>query len=113
MAEMVLRRVGMMSAAKWMTLAFFVLGIFAGIVYTASFVVYGQISGIVIIWYLLLTPILYAVVGLIASLIICVLYNQLNRALGGIVLELSDPRIGFELPPPPPKEWTDLPPSAN
>lgn len=113
MAEMVLRRVGVKSAASWMTAAFFVLGIFAGIVYTASFAASGQISGIVILWYLLLTPILYAVVGLIAALIICVLYNQLNRTFGGIVLELADSRISFELPPPPPERWTEVPPSAN
>lgn len=109
MATMVLKHVSVLSAAAWLTAAFFVLGIFAGMIYTASFSYSGQISGMVVIWYLLLTPVLYACVGLFAALIICVLYNNLNGVFGGIALELADPNGSFESPPLPPSQW---PPSS-
>lgn len=85
--KVTLRRIGLASLAKWLTLAFFVLGIFAGIVYTTSFAITGQISGIVIVWYVLLTPVMYAVVGFISSMIFGLIYNSVAGRVGGIEIE--------------------------
>lgn len=107
MSKVMIQRINIVSFTKWLTFVFFVLGIFAGIIYTTSFAISGQISGIVIIWYLLLTPILYTLVGIITSLIICITYNSLNTVLGGIVIEVSNSTFDFDSPPPPPENWSD------
>jgi len=104
MTKMIVRRVGIKAVAAWVTLAFFILGIFAGVLSTAWFLYSGQTSGTFFIWYLVITPVLYAGVGMITALIICVLYNYLNSAFGSIGLELVAP-TSAELPPLPPSQW--------
>jgi len=104
MMKMTVRRVGIKAVAVWATLAFFLLGIFAGVLNTGWFLYSGQIGGTFFIWYLVITPVLYAGVGMITALIICVLYNSLNSAFGSIGLELVAP-TSVELPPPPPSQW--------
>lgn len=104
MTKMTVRRVGIKAVAVWVTLAFFILGIFAGVLYTAWFLYSGQISGTFFIWYLVVTPVFYAGVGLTTALIICVLYNSLNSAFGTVRLELIAP-TSAELPPVPPSQW--------
>jgi len=87
------------SATAWLTLAFFVSVFFAGIVLTASLAYSGQAGRMMVISYLLLIPVLYACVGLLTAITVCLLYNALNAALGGIVLEVADSKMSSQLPP--------------
>jgi hypothetical protein len=106
-----LQRIRVASLAKWQTFAFFVLGIFAGIAYTTSFAVAGQISGIVVVWYFLLTPVMYAVVGLVSSIIFGLVYNSVAGRGGGIEVEVRYLRTC--VPPPPPERWEGVLPKIN
>ena len=101
--KVTLQRIGLASFAKWQTFGFFILGIFAGIVYTTSFAITGQISGIVIVWYFLLTPLMYAIVGLISSLILGVIYNSTAARIGGVEFDIAPKH--FPAPPRPPERW--------
>lgn len=104
-----LRRIRVASLVRWQTFGFFILGMFAGIVYTTSFAVYGRIRGVVLLWYVVLTPFLYAVVGLLSSLVVGLIYNSVAERLGGLEFEVVTTEL--PLPPPPPDRWEGkLPP---
>jgi hypothetical protein len=98
-----LRHICLASLVKWQTFVFFVLGIFAGIIYTTSFAITGQISGVVIVWYFLLTPLMYALVGLISSVIVGLAYNVVASRTGGIQVDIVTQKN--PVPPPPPERW--------
>ena len=103
--ELRIRRINVASLAKWVTFSFLVLGVFAGIIYTTSFALRQQISPIVMLWYFVLTPFLYAVVGLISSIIIGTIYNRVADKMGGIVVAANIGMENYSVPPPPPHEW--------
>ncbi len=98
-----LRQIRLASLVKWQTFVFFVLGIFAGIIYTTSFAITGRISGIVIVWYFLLTPLMYALVGLISSMILGLVYNSVANRVGGLQVDVVTNKK--PVPPPPPESW--------
>ena len=106
-----LRQIRLASLVKWQTFVFFVLGVFAGIIYTTSFAITGQISGIVIVWYLLLTPLMYALVGFISSMILGVVYNSVANRIGGLQVDIVTNKK--PVPPPPPEFWEGTLPKIN
>src|SRR2546422_2504845 len=106
-----LQQIRLASLVKWQTFVFFVLGIFAGIIYTTSFAITGQISGIVIVWYFLLTPLMYALVGLISSMILGLVYNSVANRLGGLQVDVVLQKN--PVPPPPPERWEGTLPRIN
>ena len=104
-----LQQIGLVSFIKWQTFAFFILGIFAGLVYTGWLALAGQITGRAVVWYFLVTTLSYVVLGFISSAILGV--NSLAPSIGGVrfyIVAHNNP-----LPPPPPERWEATLPKIN
>jgi hypothetical protein len=106
-----LQHVGLSSFVKWQTLAFFIMGVLAGFVYTVWLALAGQITGRGVIWYFLVTTFSYVVLGLISSTILGVIYNSLAPSIGGMRFDII--AHNNPLPPPPPQGWEDALPKIN
>jgi len=105
-----LKRVGILSVAKWQTFLGFLSGLFAGVAYAGwYFVYYRTLSAGIVSWYLLATPILYGVVTFLATVIGGVVYNSLAESLGGMVLEFDNPRDEYDQPPLPSEDFLKRP----
>jgi hypothetical protein len=106
-----LQHVGLASFVKWQTLAFFIMGVLAGLVYTVWLALAGQITGRTVVWYFLITTFSYVVLGVVSSTILGVIFNSLAPRIGGMrfnVVADNNP-----LPPPPPERWEDTLPKIN
>ena len=106
-----LQHVGLSSFVKWQTLAFFIMGVFAGLVYTVWLALAGQITGRGVIWYFLVTTFSYVVLGLISSTILGVIYNSFAPSIGGMRFDII--ARNTPLPPPPPERWEGALPKIN
>jgi hypothetical protein len=100
-----LRRVGILSVAKWQAFLGLLSGLFAGVIYAGYYSIYYRtLNAGVVSSYLLGTPIIYAGIAFLATVIGGVVYNSLAGTLGGMVLEFDSPRDEYDLPPQPSEE---------
>ena len=121
MAEMTVRRVGVLSLAKMQGLLMFVMGLIIGVIYGLIFMLFGAamsslaprgegqamggVSSIVIGLILMIAiPVFYGIIGFIAGAIGGFIYNIAAGIVGGIELDLEGPTMQYS-PPPPPQQW--------
>ncbi len=110
LARLMLRRVGILSVAKWQAFLGLLSGVFLGVVNAGYYwVYYRTASGFWVLWYLLGTPVLHAVVLFLVSVIGWAVYNSLAGTLGGMVLEFDNPRDEYDSPPQPSEEFFKRP----
>lgn len=116
MAEMTVKRVGILSVAKIQSLLMFVIGLIIGVVYGLIFIIFGAaltalapngqnqaiggVSTVVIgVMMMIAFPLLYALIGFIGGAIGAGIYNIAASFVGGIKLELEGPAYA------PPPQW--------
>ena len=103
MAKVMLKRVGILSVAKWQCFLSLLFGFITGIIFGAyAYMVTGLTVPQVLIIYLILFPIAYGVIGFVSSLIGGVIYNSLAGTVGGMLMEFEEVPTEKPLPPPPP-----------
>ena len=120
MAEMTIRRFGVLSVAKMSAIIWFIFGLIIGVLYGLFFMIFGAamssiapegggmgatesiVAGLVI---MLAMPVTYGVMGLIVGAIGGLVYNILAGMIGGIKFEIEGVQQAYA-PPPPPQDWT-------
>jgi hypothetical protein len=102
MASVRLRHIGVLSAAIWVSLLAMPFGLMFGIVFAFFAFVESRAAWFYIVRWVVLTPMVFALIAFAATVIGAVIYNSLVRKRGGIVLEFADIKVDVELPPPPP-----------
>jgi hypothetical protein len=121
MAEMTIRRFGVLSVAKMQSLVMFVLGLVIGVIYGLIFIIFGAaitamapnsdnavaggvptiVIGVVL---MIVIPIMYAVLGFIIGCIWALVYNLAAGVVGGIKFDLEGVSPTYAAPPPP-QQW--------
>jgi len=119
MAEMTIRRFGVISVAKMHGLLMFIFGLIIGVIYGLFFIIFGAamsmgggreataggMSTVVIgIVMMIGMPIMYGVLGFIMGAIGGLVYNALSGMIGGVKFELEGVHQEYA-PPPPPHHW--------
>ena len=120
MAEMTIRRFGVISVAKMYGLLMFIFGLIIGVLYGLFFIIFGAamsamgpgrdaaaggISSVVIgIAMMIGIPIFYGIIGFIMGAIGALIYNGVAGIIGGVKFELEGVRDEYA-PPPPPHQW--------
>jgi len=120
MAEMTIRRFGVISVAKIYGLLTFVIGLIIGVIYGLVLILFGAamsaiapgreataggISTVVIgIIMMIAFPIFYGLLGFISGAIGALIYNAVAGIIGGIKLELEGVQQEYAAPPPP-HQW--------
>ena len=121
MAEMTIRRFGVLSVAKMYGLLMFIFGLIIGVIYGLFFIIFGAamsalgpggrdaaaggISTVVVgIAMMIGVPIFYGILGFIMCAIGAVIYNLVAGIIGGIKFELEGAQEEYA-PPPPPHQW--------
>ena len=122
MAEMTVRRVGVLSLAKIQGLIMFVIGLIIGVIYGLIIILLGAtmsslaprsesqamggISSVVVGLLIMIgAPIFYGILGFIGGAIASFVYNIAAGIVGGIKLDLEGATPHYA-PPPPPQRWT-------
>jgi len=121
MAEMTIRRFGVISVAKMYGLLMFIFGLVFGVIYGLILIVFGAaisalgpggdataggVSTVVMgIAMMIGLPIFYGVLGFIMGTIGALIYNAVAGIIGGIKFELEGVQQEYAPPPPPPHEW--------
>ena len=121
MAEMTVRRVGVLSLAKMQGLLMFVMGLIIGVIYGLIIMLFGAamsslaprgdaqamggistiVAGLII---MIALPVFYGIIGFIGGAIGGFIYNIAAGIVGGIQLDLEGPTMQYT-PPPPPQQW--------
>ena len=120
MAEMTIRRFGVLSVAKMQSLVMFVLGLVIGVIYGLIFIIFGAaitamapnrdgaaggvptiLIGVV---FMIVFPILYGIFGFIIGCIWALVYNLAAGVVGGIKFDLEGVSPTYAAPPPP-QQW--------
>ena len=129
MAEMMVRRVGVLSVAKIEGLLMLVVGLIIGVIYGLFFMIFGAamasfaprgdsqamggvgsiIGGLVI---MIAVPIFYGIMGFVGGAIGGLIYNLAAGVVGGIKLELESTTPEYAAPPAP-QQWSGNPYPAN
>lgn len=120
MAEMTIKRFGVISVAKIYGLLLFVVGLLIGVIYGLIFILFGAamtavgpgreaaasgVSSVVIgIIMMIAIPLFYGVLGFISGAIGAFIYNAVAGVIGGIKFELEGVQHEYA-PPPPPHQW--------
>jgi len=121
MAEMTIRRFGVISVAKMYGLLMFIFGLIFGVIYGLFFILFGAamsalgpggtdataggISSVVIgLMFMIGMPLAYGFIGFIAGAIGALIYNGVAGIVGGVKFELEGVRQEYA-PPPPPQQW--------
>jgi len=120
MAEMTIRRFGVISVAKIYGLLTFLIGLIVGVIYGLVLILFGAamsaiapgreataggISTVVIgIIMMIAFPIFYGLLGFISGAIGALIYNAVAGIIGGIKLELEGVQQEYAAPPPP-HQW--------
>jgi hypothetical protein len=119
MAEMTIRRFGVLSVAKMNGILWLVFGLIIGVLYGLFFIIFGAAmssfapegqgigateSVVVGIVFMIAIPATYGVMGLIAGAIGALVYNILAGIIGGIKFEIEGVQQAYA-PPPPPQGW--------
>jgi hypothetical protein len=116
MANMVIKRFGVFSAAKIYAVVMAGLGLILGILYGLFFIIFGAammagsgrnsgaagastlVIGLVM---MVAIPIFYGIIGFIFGAIGALIYNIAAGIIGGLELELENADAGYTQPPPP------------
>ena len=121
MAEMTIRRFGVMSVAKIYGLLTFVIGLIIGVIYGLFLILFGAamsaiapsgdaalaggVSTVVMgVIMMIGFPIMYGIMGFIGGAISAVIYNIASGMIGGIKFELEGVQQAYAAPPPP-HQW--------
>lgn len=121
MAQMTIRRFGVISVAKIYALLSFVLGLIIGVIYGLFFILFGAamtaaggggpdaaaggISTVVIgLGMMIGLPLFYGIFGFIMGAISALIYNALAGVVGGVKFDLEAVQQEYA-PPPPPHHW--------
>ena len=120
MAEMTIRRFGVVSVAKMYGLLMFLFGLIFGVIYGLILIVFGAaISAMgpgrdaaaggvgtvaMGIGMMIGLPLFYGVLGFIMGAIGAVIYNAVAGIIGGVKFELEGVQEEYA-PPPPPHQW--------
>ena len=120
MAEMTIRRFGVLSVAKIYGLLLFIVGLIIGVIYGLIFILFGAamtaigpgrdaaaggVSTVVIGIVLMIgIPIAYGILGFISGAIGALVYNAAAGIMGGVKFELEGVHQEYA-PPPPPHQW--------
>jgi hypothetical protein len=120
MAEMMIRRVGVLSLAKIYGLLMLVFGLIIGVIYGLILIVAGVfmssigargegamgappiIMGVVA---MVAFPVIYGIIGFIAGALGGLIYNVAAGVVGGLELELESTTPSYGAPPPP-QQWS-------
>ena len=121
MAEMTIRRFGVISVAKMYGLLMFIFGLVFGVIYGLILIVFGAaisalgpgsdataggVSTVVMgIAMMIGLPLVYGVMGFVMGAIGALIYNGVAGIIGGIKFELEGVQQEYAPPPPPPHEW--------
>src|SRR5437762_1822131 len=118
MAEMTIRRFGVMSVAKMYGFLTFIVGLILGVLYGLFFMIFGAamsalapggrdaaasgISSVAVgIMIMIGVPVFYGVIGFLAGTIGALIYNALAGIIGGVKFELEGVQQEYAAPPPP------------
>jgi len=120
MAEMTIRRFGVLSVAKMYGLLMFLFGLIFGVIYGLILIVFGAaisamgpgrdataggVSTVVMgVAMMIGLPLFYGVLGFIMGAIGALIYNAVAGIIGGVKFELEGVRDEYA-PPPPPHQW--------
>ena len=120
MAEMTIRRFGVISVAKMYGFLMFIFGLIFGVLYGLILIIFGAaisaigpgrdaaaggISTVVMgIAMMIGLPLFYGVLGFIMGAIGALIYNGVAGVIGGIKFELEGVQDEYA-PPPPPHQW--------
>ena len=120
MAEMTIRRFGVLSVAKMYGLLMFLFGLIFGVIYGLVLIVFGAaisamgpsseataggVSTVVMgLGMMIGLPLFYGVLGFIMGAIGALIYNAVAGIIGGVKFELEGVREEYA-PPPPPHQW--------
>ena len=119
MAEMTIRRFGVLSVAKMYGLLMFLFGLIFGVLYGLMLIVFGAaisamggrdattggVSTVVMgIGMMIGLPLIYGVLGFIMGAIGALIYNAVAGIIGGVKFELEGVQNEYA-PPPPPHQW--------
>jgi hypothetical protein len=122
MAEMTIRRFGVISVAKMYGLLMFIFGLVFGVIYGLILIIFGAaMSGLagggsdalaggvgtvaMGIGMMIGLPIFYGLLGFIMGAIGALIYNAVSGIIGGVKFELEGVQQEYAPPPPPPHEW--------
>jgi hypothetical protein len=121
MAEMTIRRFGVISVAKMYGLLMFIFGLVFGVIYGLILIVFGAaisalgpgrdataggVSTVVMgIAMMIGLPLIYGVMGFVMGAIGALIYNAVAGIVGGVKFELEAVQQEYAPPPPPPHEW--------
>ena len=120
MAEMTIKRFAVISVAKMYGLLSFIFGLIIGVIYGLFIMIFGAamtafapnssdataggVSTVVVgLMIMVLAPVMYGLMGLIAGAIGALIYNALAGIVGGVRFELQG--VQEYAPPPPPHQW--------
>jgi len=119
MAEMTIRRFGVISVAKMYGLLLFIFGLIFGIIYGLFFIIFGAAmsaaggrdatvggvgSAAVGIGFMIGIPLFYGILGFVMGAIGALVYNALSGIIGGVKFELEGVQQEYAAPPPP-QHW--------
>lgn len=120
MAEMTIKRFGVISVAKMYALLMFIFGLIFGVLYGLTLIVFGAaitglgpssdaaaggISVVIMgIAMMIALPLTYGVLGFIMGAIGALVYNGVAGIIGGVKFELEGVHQEYA-PPPPPHQW--------
>ena len=121
MAEMTIRRFGVLSVAKIYGLLTFVMGLIIGVIYGLFLILFGAamsaiapsgdaalaggVSTVVMgVAMMIGFPIMYGIMGFVGGAISAVIYNIASGLIGGIKFELEGVQQEYAAPPPP-HQW--------
>jgi hypothetical protein len=130
MAEMTIRRFGVLSVAKMYGVLLFIFGLIIGVIYGLFFILFGAamsamgsggseavaggVSSVVMgLAFMIGIPVFYGFFGFIAGAIGSLIYNALSGIVGGVKFELEGVQQEYASPPPPPHEWAANPYTAQ
>lgn len=119
MAEMTIRRFGVISVAKMYGLLMFIFGLIFGVLYGLFFIVFGAAmsavggnqatmsgvsSAVVGIGMMIGIPLMYGAMGFVMGAIGALIYNGVAGIIGGIKFDLEGVQQEYSAPPPP-HQW--------
>jgi hypothetical protein len=125
MAEMTIRRFGILSVAKIYGLLTFIMGLIIGVIYGLFFMIFGAAmsamtpnrdgaafggaSSVVMgLIFMLVVPVVYGFFGFVAGAIGSAIYNLAAGVIGGVKFELESASPEYTAPPPP-NQWDASP----
>jgi hypothetical protein len=119
MAEMTIRRFGVLSVAKMYGLLMFIFGLIIGVLYGLFFIIFGAAmsavggnqatmsgvsSAVVGIGMMIGIPLMYGVLGFVMGAIGALVYNGVSGIIGGVKFDLEGVQQEYSAPPPP-HQW--------